>query len=114
SIYLAAEEPKRARQSFEKALGISASDVAAIIGLAGVDLLERDYERARQSLSECLSREPQNSHGHAMLSRVLLESNKNSEAADEASRAISLDPYDVEALYVLACVRSSERKADES
>ncbi|PYT05345.1 MAG: hypothetical protein DMF60_12270, partial [Acidobacteria bacterium] len=49
-----------------------------------------------------------------MLARVLLEGNKNSEAAEEAERAISLDPYNVEALYALACLRSSERRADES
>lgn len=114
SVYLAAEEPKRARQSFEKVLRISTSDVTAIIGLAGVDLLERDYDRATLSLNECLSLDPQNSYGHSMLARVLLESNKNSEAAAEATRAISLDPYNVEALYALACVRSSERRADES
>jgi len=49
-----------------------------------------------------------------MLARVLLESNKNSEAAEEAARAIALDPYNVDALYALACLRSSERRADES
>lgn len=114
SVYLAAEEPKRARHYFENALRILASDVAAIIGLAGVDLLERDYDRATRSLRQHLAREPQNSHGHAMLARVLLESNKNSEAAEEARRAIALDAYNVEALYALACVKSSERKADEA
>jgi Tfp pilus assembly protein PilF len=114
SVYLAAEEPKRARGYFEKALRAPASDVAAIIGLAGVDLLERDYDHATQSLRECLAREPQNSHGHALLARVLLESNRNSEAGEEAGRAIMLDAYNVDALYALACVRSSQRKADEA
>jgi tetratricopeptide (TPR) repeat protein len=114
SLYLAAEEPKRARGYFERALRASASDIAAIIGLAGVDLLERDYDHATQSLREFLSREPQNSHGHAMLARALLETNKTSEAGEEAVRAIALDAYNVEALYTLACVRSSQRKADEA
>ena len=114
SLYLAAEEPKRARQSFENALRIASSDAGSMIGIAGADLLERDYRRAARSLREYLAREPQSSRGHSMLARVLLESNSNSEAAEEALRAISLDPYNVEALYALACVRSSERKADES
>jgi Tfp pilus assembly protein PilF len=114
SVYLAAEEPKRARAYFERALRTSASDIATIIGLAGVLLLERDYDRATQSLRECLAREPQDSHPHAMLARALLESNKTSEAGEEAERAIALDPYNVEALYALACVRSSQRKADEA
>ena len=114
SIYLAAEEPERARRFFESALRISSSDTPAIIGLAGVDLLERDYDSATRSLRQCLERGPQNSPAHAMLARALLEMNKESEAAEEAGRAIALDDYNVEALYVLAYVKSSERKADAS
>jgi tetratricopeptide (TPR) repeat protein len=114
SLYLAAEEPKRARGYFERALHASPSDAASIIGLAGVDLLERDYVHATQSLREYLARDPQNARGHAMLARALLESNKISEAGDEAARAVTLDAYNVEALYTLACVRSSQRKADEA
>lgn len=114
SIYLAAEEPERARRYFERALRISASDTPAIIGLAGVDLLERDYQRATQSLRQCLEREPQHSLARALLARALLEINKESEAAEEARRSIALDPYNVEALFVLAYVNSTERKADES
>lgn len=114
AVYLAAEEPGRARRYFETALQLSASDASAIIGVAGADLLERDYDRAARSLRGLMAREPKNSHAHALLARVLLESGKNSEAAEEAQRAIKLDAYNAEALHTLACVRSSERKADEA
>src|SRR5438552_6864641 len=56
SIYIAAEEPERARRQFESALRISASDTPANIGLAAVDLLERNYERAITILRQCLER----------------------------------------------------------
>ena len=114
SIYLAAEDPELARRYFERALRISAADAPATVGLAGVDLLERGFQRAIQSLRHCLGREPQNSAARAMLARALLEINKESEAAEEAGRAVALDAYNVEALYVLANVKSRERKADES
>ena len=114
AVYLAAEELGRARRYFESALQLSASDASAIIGLAGADLLERDYDRAARSLRGLLASEPKNSHAHARLARVLLESSKNSEAAEEAQRAINLDAYNTEALHTLACVKSSERKADEA
>jgi len=39
---------------------------------------------------------------------------QESEAAEEAGRAIALDAYNVEALYILACVKASERKGNES
>ena len=114
AVYLAAEEPACARRYFESALQLLASDASAITGLAGVDLLERYYDRATRSLRGLLTSEPQNSNARARLARVLLESGKNSEAAEEAQRAISLDAYNSEALHTLACVRSSERKADET
>jgi Tfp pilus assembly protein PilF len=113
-VYLAAEEPAQASRYFESALRLSQVDASAIIGLAGADLLERDYDRAARRLRDLLSREPQNSHAHARLARVLLESGNNSMAAEEAQRAISLDEYNAEAIHTLACVRSSERKADET
>lgn len=114
SVYLAAEEPDRARRYFEEALRISPSDAAGIVGLAGADLLERDYDNATSILRDLLVWESKNSSAHAMLARVLLENNRNAEAAEEARRAMALDAYNTEALHTLACVKSSERNADEA
>src|SRR5947207_1217677 len=61
SIYLAAEEPARARRYFENALRIFDVDSFAIMGLAGVNLLERNYDKASSLLTSLLLREPQNS-----------------------------------------------------
>lgn len=114
STYLAAEEPERARGYFEGALRVSPSDAPAHIGLAGIDFLERHYDRAAQRLRECIDRNPQNDAAHALLARVLLENNREAEAAEEARRAIALNNYNVDACYVLANVKSSERRAGES
>jgi tetratricopeptide (TPR) repeat protein len=114
SVYLAAEEPERARRYFEAALRISPSCVSGITGLAGVDLLERNYDKAAVSLRDLLLHEPKNTSVLAMLARVLLENSRNAEAAEEARRAMALDPYNTEALHALACVRSIERNADEA
>lgn len=114
SVYFAAEEPERARRYFETALRISPSNVSVIVGLAGVDLLERNYDKAAISLRDLLIRDPKNTSALAMLARVLLESSRNTEAAEEARRAIALDPYNTEALHTLACVRSIERNAGEA
>ena len=114
AVYLAAEEPAQARRFFENALRISSSDSQAIVGLAGADLLEHDYQGATLRLRECLERDPKSSPARAMLARVLLEIQKESEAAKEAEGAIALDAYNVDAIYVLAYVRSIQRKASES
>lgn len=112
--YLAAEEPARAREFFENALQVSPSDASAQVGLAGVLLLDRNYEKATEMLRALLVREPKDSIAHAMLARLLLECSRGAEAIEEARRAMALDPYSVEALYTLACVKSSERNADEA
>ncbi len=114
SVYLAAEEPERARRYFEDALRISPSDASGIVGLAGVELLERNYDNATVILRDLLVREPKNSPARAMLARVLLENSRNAEAAEEARRAMALDAYNTDALHTLACVKSSERNADEA
>ena len=114
SIYLVAEEPQKARRAFENAFRVSSSNLSATIGLAGVDLLDRDYQSAVGRLRQCLLLEPQNSSARSLLARVLLEMNKESEAAEEAQRAIGLDAYNVEALYVLAFVKATDHQPDAS
>ncbi|HSB12505.1 MAG TPA: tetratricopeptide repeat protein [Blastocatellia bacterium] len=113
-VFLAAEDAERARQYFERAVAGSATDIPAQIGLAAVEMLERDYGGAEARLRACLAREPQNSDAHAMLARVLLESDKSSHAAAEAQRAVALDALNVDALYALAYARSVERNATEA
>ncbi len=112
-IHLAAEDTARAREYFESALKIDSSNVTAIIGRAGVDLLERDYRSAETRLRELVARNPDNGPAHALLARALIESNRNKEAAAEAERAIALNEYDVDGLSALAFIKGTERKPDE-
>lgn len=113
-LFLAAEETAGAREYFERALKNSATNAQAVIGLASVEMLERDYGGAENRLRACLSLEPGNSSAHATLARVLLESNKISRAVAEAERAVALDALNVDALYALAFARSVERNATEA
>ncbi|HEX8184830.1 MAG TPA: tetratricopeptide repeat protein [Blastocatellia bacterium] len=112
-IFVAAEEPLRARSYFEAAARLEPSNEAALIGQASVDLLLRDFKSATSRLRVCLAGNPNNSRALGMLARVLVESNKMGEAASEAQRALRLDPFDVEALNTLAFVRATERKPGE-
>jgi tetratricopeptide (TPR) repeat protein len=112
-IYLAAEETRRAREYFDGALKIDSANQAALVGRAGVDLLERDYKGAEARLRECLVSDPDNSQAHAMLARALVEINLNKDAALEAERAIALDECDAEAFATLAFIKGTERKPDD-
>jgi len=113
SLYLAAEEPERARRYLERARAISANR-ASTIGFAAVDLLQHEYDRATRVLREFLVREQDDGSANALLARVLLDNHNEKEAAEAAATAIALDPYNVEALLVLAYARSIEGRADES
>jgi tetratricopeptide (TPR) repeat protein len=112
-LYLAAEEPKRARGYFDDALKRDRSNIAATVGRAGVDLLEREYPSAEARLRECLMGSPRSSRALVMLGRVLLERNKNSEAEAHAEEALSLDPYDTDAIHLLAFTRAAARKPED-
>ena len=120
-VYLAAEEPGRAAPFFNQALQLAPSFQAAAIGLAAVDMLRRNCKSAELRLRQVLSGPPNAVAGSqintaralSMLARVLLEANKNGAAGIEAGRALDLDPYNLDALYVLAFVRAAERQPDK-
>jgi len=113
-VYVAAEDPKRARQYFEQALQVSANDAAATIGFASVELLEGDCDRAEARLRGLVARDATNSAARSMLARVLLETNRNAEASVEARQALALDAFNVDALYAIAYVKSIEHNASEA
>ena len=113
TIYQEAEQPQKSRQYFETALRISEFDVTANIGLAGVELHDGQYQSAVARLRQCLEREPRNSSARSKLARVLLEMNNVDEAAEQARNATEMDGYNVEALYLLAFIKSIERNGEE-
>ena len=113
-ILLDAEDSIRARELLEAAVRKEPSSAGAAIGLAGVELLDGNYEGAEAGLRRLLVRDPHNSLAHALLARALLENNKPNEAAQEAQQAIVLDSHNVEALTTLAFVRARERKPAEA
>ncbi|MCI0487004.1 MAG: tetratricopeptide repeat protein [Blastocatellia bacterium] len=112
-VYLAAEEPARALVYLDMSLKANPSCVAAILGRANAALLQRDYSGAELLLRRYLARNPKTSGALSLLGRVLLEYNKNSEAIAAAAQAIELDPFNTEALYVMAFARATERKVSE-
>ena len=112
-IFLDAEDLMRAREFFDAALQKETSNAGAMIGLAGVELLGRNYSGAEARLRLLLTRYPRNGAAHGLLARVLLENNETGEAAAEAQRTIALDSRNVEALMTLAFVKARERKPAE-
>ena len=113
SLYLAAEDPSRARAYFDRALAIDPACAAAGVGRAGADLLARDLPGAESRLRALLARDPENGRARALLARVLIEANQYAEAETEASRAVALDEYDTDALGALAFIKASRREPDE-
>ena len=112
AIYLAAEDAGHAGTYFDSALALDAANAAAVSGRAGVDLLGRDPQSAEARLRRWLVSHPDDSHARAVLARVLIESNRNDEAETEATRAVALDEYDVEALGALCFVKATRREPE--
>ncbi|HWO02420.1 MAG TPA: tetratricopeptide repeat protein, partial [Blastocatellia bacterium] len=95
---------------FEAAIRRDHSNLGALIGLAGVDLLDRNCARAESKMRLLVARDPRNASAYSLLARVLLEKNNTREAAAEARRTIALDSRNVEALMTLAFLKARERK----
>src|SRR6185295_8242513 len=112
-VFLEAEDVGRARQQFDAVLREEPSNSDAMIGLASTELLDRDYESSQRLIRQVLVRKPQSGSAHALLSRLLFESDNPTEAASEAQRTLAIDPRNVEAITTLAFVRARERKPAE-
>ncbi len=113
ALYAAAEDTDRALAYFERALAIKRQWGAALIGRAEVALLARDYDGAELRLRQYLTRQTQDADARALLGRVFLEQNETGKAAAEAERSLKSDPYNVDALQVLAFARAVERRKEE-
>jgi tetratricopeptide (TPR) repeat protein len=112
-LYLAAEEPSRAEEYFNLALSSDPSSETAILGAAEALLLQRNSETSELRIRQYLERNPNSARAHTLLGRVLLETGDKRIAISELQRAIELDAFDTEALYLLAFCRAVERKPDE-
>jgi Tfp pilus assembly protein PilF len=112
TIYLTTEDVARARVYFDKALAVDDANAAAIIGSAGVDLLERNLQSAESRLRRLLASHPDDARARALLARVMIESNRYDEAEAEAARAAALDEYDTEALGALGFVKATRREPE--
>lgn len=113
ALYLSAEDAARARTYFDNALAIDSANPAAIVGRAGVDLLDRNLQNAEARLRTRLAANPDHHQARALLARVLIESDRNNEAEAEAARAVQDDEYDTEALGALCFVKATRREPEE-
>jgi tetratricopeptide (TPR) repeat protein len=112
AVYLAAEDAARAKTFFDDALKLDPANLNADVGRAGVDLLERDATSAETRLRRLLVSNVDNAQAHAMLARALIESNHYDDAEREATRAVTLDEYNVEALGALCFVKATRREPE--
>ncbi len=89
-VYLSKHDVKAARASFERALTLAPTYVAALDNLAQLDQAEHQPERARLRYLAALDKEPGNSHLMAALAKLSMEQGKTADAAawlEKASRA---------------------------
>lgn len=88
-----------ARKSFQQALELNSSNIAAIVHLARMDIIENKYEDARIFLNQQLENFPQNALIMAEISDSFLFEKNNSEALLWIEKAQAQVPNDY---YILA------------
>jgi TolB-like protein/class 3 adenylate cyclase/Tfp pilus assembly protein PilF len=92
----------RARGFFERALALDPDNLDAAVGMAAADVqsalgyyvddkAER-LESAAENLNRVLSQSPNNAWAHYLLGRVLVQTNRLSQAIAESERALVLNP----------------------
>lgn len=80
---------KEAAREFNKALGKSAQDVAALMGLARLHLARQEQELARPLLERVLQQQPEHPDARGFLARLKVEANGDPEAVKELATLAS-------------------------
>src|SRR5882724_100122 len=113
-LYLSIEEPERAASYFNQAIKVSPGSNAAIIGMARVSFLHRDFSGAKKMIENLLNANSENLAAREVLARIHLEEDQHPKAAAEASRVLKSEPYNVSALFTLCLAQVAERKPDKA
>ena len=71
-VYMARDDRKNARTSFEKAVSLDPEYAAAALNLAKLDLLDRNYDGARKRYEQVLAKEPQSEAALLALAELLV------------------------------------------
>ncbi|MES2740015.1 MAG: XrtA/PEP-CTERM system TPR-repeat protein PrsT [Pseudomonadota bacterium] len=88
-VYLSKQDPKAARASFERALALAPTYVAALDNLAQLDQAERQPERARLRYQSALEKDQSNPQLMAALAKLAMQQGKIADATawlEKASR----------------------------
>ena len=114
AVYVKAEEPSRARPYLDRAMKLDPGCPEAILGEAEASLLDRNYGAAEDWLGRLLTKDlvdhKNASSGHLLMARLRLETGDRVRAEAEAAKAIEADPRNGHALYMMAYIRSAQRK----
>jgi putative PEP-CTERM system TPR-repeat lipoprotein len=101
-VYLAKRDLANGRQSFEQALEIDATSVAAAMNLAQLDLMEKNPEAARQRFQAVLTKDQKNVQAMMGLARVAAVTAQEPEYVAWLEKAAKVEPSGVGPRVALA------------
>src|SRR5262249_35284196 len=91
-MYLRAKRNKEARDALEKAAQLAPNSLAVLKQLVELDLLDKDFNAARQRIQRQFQKNPDTPAAHFLEGRIMGAEGKWDSAETEAKKAIQLDP----------------------
>lgn len=92
SVYLAMNDPAKARSSFDQALAIKPDSAAAALHLGQLELRERNVDAARRRFEAVLVREPLNAEAMAGMAGVAAAGKREADYVSWLRKAIAAHP----------------------
>ena len=112
--FLQAKKPAEARTSFESAVQLSPSELAAYTGLAKASLELNDLRRADLAVRKAMAIDQKSSEVHLLAGYVRLRENKLSQALDAFKRASQLDHNDTVSLCMIGYTLEKSGKQEQA
>jgi len=111
-LFLEKHNPADSMKSFQEALRVDATHVAALVGAARV-ATETNPPAARAALDRALKTNPNSVPAHLLAAELALDDRKRDEAGASIRKALSVNPASLEAISLQAAIAALEdRSAD--
>ncbi|WP_434148313.1 XrtA/PEP-CTERM system TPR-repeat protein PrsT [Methylocaldum gracile subsp. desertum] len=111
---IALREPEQAKESFDAALKFDSMASDALLGLAMLEVQQKQYKKAIEYANQSIVKDPKNVSGWIILGETKRLDGDLTGAADAFTRALEVQPFDIRARLGRATVYLASGKADDA
>jgi tetratricopeptide (TPR) repeat protein len=106
--YLEQDNPKKAKEFFDKAFEYDPGNVSALVGLSRLSLMENNHDEAFKSLDIALSQDPNNKEILLAYAKLAIDSDRKADAKRALALLTDIDPSSMDTKKLVGTLHLKE------